>query len=364
MNTKRVVKKKPIPTKTKKAVEKQPIEDSDSEDELKSLKKDRQIVDLETFDAKNLIFSKAAKNSKEVFDKKKKRKMEKTYGYRSNISYKYDDETYGSCLLFFDQEALAGYGLGENRDDETDKLTGHSIGLEIYNTDRPTPMERRFKDVILGIHQAACDYLVANADDFQTSANASSVVSMFRQPLYPKNQKKEVDYTKANLKIYPKLKEKGRSRDSEEADQEDETNVDEEPFEVFTKFYSYDDPDQEINYKDVLEKRGYCRPLIGVESIYCGANGTITLQIKLHEASDWRFAPYMMKRLTTSSRSQPYKAVDEPPKLAPTKEQKTPIPTEPRRLTKGKPVLNLEPEDSDSDSDAGEEYSSDGSASE
>jgi hypothetical protein len=323
---------------------------------IKTLKKDKQIVDQTTFDPSRIIFSDAIKNTKTDA----RTGNSTTVGYRSNISYRYDDETYGPLLLFFDQEAQS-YGVTLNHNDK-DELTGHSISFVIHDNANPTQVEKQFLRTIQAIYEAACTHIVEHQLELCFRTNDASIGNQFSLPLNPKDPStKEVDYTKRNLKIYPKLFEfPNKKKDGKEVESG-------EPFRVVTQFYSYDDPDETIKYSDLIDVWGYARPLIGVESIWCGSNRAASMQLKVHEVSDWRASEQSMSRLTVTSR--PTAELTKP--VAPSKLTKLPVSSSssskaasaPSKPSKANPPMKLEEEEESEseeeyESESGEEYES------
>jgi hypothetical protein len=290
--TKKVAAKAPAPTKKsiKKAIQ------LTTEELLKTLKKDRQIVDQSTFDPNNIIFTDAIESKKVDA----RTGISTPVGHRSNIMYRYDDETYGPLLLFLDQE-VQSYGITLNHNTDTGELTGHAISFMIHDNEKPTQVEKQFLRTIQAIYETACDHIVEHQLDFCIPTDSRSIKNQFALPLYPKDKRtKQVDYTGRNLKIYPKLFEFPNKK--KEGDVKVESG---DPFRVITQFYSYEDPEETIKYSDLIGVWGYARPLIGVEGIWCGSNSAVSMQLKVHEVSDWRSSEQSMSRLTVTSRPKP-----------------------------------------------------------
>jgi hypothetical protein len=266
--------------------------------------KEDRIIDFSKFDVKDLIASEVVTNSVTSTHPKTKKKKTIIYGYRLNIDVDHGDGTFGRCLLFLDED-VHSFGISTNYDEKTGDLTGHSMSFDVYDNEHPTDVENQFLDAIMDVYEWSCGILVEKQEDFQIEHDYESIRKSFPPPLYPRDKRK-VDHSKKYLRIYPKLMEfrkkddEGKGKGKKHRGESDSEDDDSDKFIINTQFYDYYDPDKALDYTKLLDRPGFGRPLISIDSIYVGTNGTISLQLRLREVSDWRPAASVMKRLTES----------------------------------------------------------------
>jgi hypothetical protein len=198
---------------------------------------------------------------------------------RVPVTYKYSDGSYGPLMVSTGK--VFSFGLGENVSQETQKVTGYSMPLCLYNRDGPTQDEILFVTVFNGIVESAKVHLVEHKEDVEKYELEMSDLKKFN-PLYYKKIK-GVPVPGMGPTLYAKciMAKKTQS--------------------IMSMFYD-SRTGLDINPLDLIGKYCLATSVIKFESVFLGAN--ISYQIKLYECEVEQLQQ-SMKRVLPQVQSDP-----------------------------------------------------------
>lgn len=234
-----------------------------------SSERSQQLIDPASLDPKRLVFSDVVEgtvpNSVVKFR-------------RISMAYQNDDGTLTDVLL--PTPRLFSYGIGENTDPQTKKVTGYSLPLILFSKDGATKEETDFLKGFQAVVEAAKHHLVK--EDVKASLNKDWDLNDLKKIAsclyYKKEQGKIVEG--ASPTLYTKListsggKKKGK--DTKESKEDEHPKI-----KILSQFYSEKD-NQPIDPMTLTGRYGHVRAVVKIESIYDGSK--TTLQVKLYEA--------------------------------------------------------------------------------
>lgn len=196
---------------------------------------------------------------------------------RINISTKYSDGTSGDLII--PTEELFSFGVSENKNMETGKVTGHVMPLCLYNRDGPTQEQKDFVTTFNGCVEACRKYLLDNREEIEKYELEASDLKKLNPLYYKKEKGKVVEGTGPTL--YAKLinsKKQGK---------------------ILSMFFDYNGDD--VDPLSLIGKYCYAKSAIKFESIFIG--NKISLQIKLYE-TEVKIVETGMKRLLRRPKAQ------------------------------------------------------------
>jgi hypothetical protein len=198
--------------------------------------------------------------------------------YRINLATKIDKS---ESELVFQMERCRMFGIKENRDMNTNNLTGYSAGMMMF--DQLSPSERQMKtlETFQQIVEKCKDHLMQ--PDIKKKINKTAIkvreqLDTINPVSFMKNketQEPDMNAPVLNAKlIYAKAKKDKDGNDIEGR--------------MISRFYSEDDVDengepQVIDPLDFLNKKGSIIAAIRFESIFVGKD--IKIQVKIYEAA-------------------------------------------------------------------------------
>ncbi len=239
---------------------------------VKSVRKN-QLCDIANYNVNNMIFSDPIE---EVVPNQPFK------GYRINISTKNDDGTVGSLLLTLDR--LFSFGVQENADPATKKVTGHSLPICLWNKDGATETEIQASDKITEIIETCKKNAFENKSKLgKKSKDIESISSLksFDNLLGWKTDENGERVMGVGPIISPKLIEFS-ARDGYTKDGKTFKGREHK---IDTIFYLTNEVDDEGNPREVsplefMDKK-YChvRAVIKIESIYFGSKFTIQCKV-------------------------------------------------------------------------------------
>ena len=212
-----------------------------------------QLVDPESYEVKNMIFSKPVVT--QVPDSKL------TYK-RVNISTKNPDGSQGELCI--PTELLHSFGVNTNLDAKGE-IIGYTMPLCVYSKTGATKQEKAFVDTFNKIVENVKDFIMDNKDDLELySIEERSELKKICNALYykrdPKNKAKIMEDVSPTL--YVKLIQNKKKN------------------EIASEFFDLD-TGRSLKALDLLDKHCQARAVIKFESIFIGTK--ISLQIKLYE---------------------------------------------------------------------------------
>jgi hypothetical protein len=216
-------------------------------------KESTQLVDMETFDVSNMIFSDPIVSS--IPD------TTPAITYRRiNISSRNDDGTVGELVL--PTEEVYSFGVSENLDAKTKEVNGYVMPLCLFNKSGASDAEKRFVDVFNNIVEKCKDYLLENKEELELYDLEGRSDLKKLNPLYYKKDKGKI-VEGAGPTLYAKL------------------IVSKKQDKIVTVFFN--ENGEQINALDLLGKYCYASGAIKIESIFIGGGNKISLQVKLYE---------------------------------------------------------------------------------
>ena len=213
--------------------------------------KNNQLINMENYDIKNMLFSEPVVSSIPG--------TEPPINYRRiNIGTVNSDGSVGDLII--PTGKLFSFGVGENKDLKTKNVNGYSMSLCLWSREGPTKAEKKWTDLFDMIIDNCKKHLLENKDRVDQYDLDERDLKKFN-PLYWKKEKgKVVEGTGPTL--YAKLIIGGKNK------------------KILSMFH-----DEEGNNLEPMSLLGkYCHTIaaIKVESIFIGAK--IAMQVKLYEA--------------------------------------------------------------------------------
>ncbi|XP_022808505.1 uncharacterized protein LOC111345488 [Stylophora pistillata] len=214
---------------------------------------------------KRMIFSKPI--SGEIPDSKPKIEFK-----RINISTLNEDGTEGELIL--PTERLYSFGISENTSQETDKVTGYTFPLCLWNRDGATEEDKIWVETFKAIVDWCIDHLVENREEIDMFEFERSDLTKSKgglNPLYWKMQK--VLNEKTGKIVQQKDPNRGPTLYAK-------LIYSKKTDKFCTKFFDLND--EEIDAHTLMGKYCHAKCAIKIESIFIGAR--ISLQVRLYEA--------------------------------------------------------------------------------
>jgi Protein of unknown function (DUF2738) len=200
---------------------------------------------------------------------------------RINIGTKNEDGTEGELVFLGD--SLFSYGVSENVDKATGKISGYTMPILLHGKDGASEDEKAFTDKLDEIVENCKDYLLDNKKELKMKDLERSDLRKLN-PVYLKKDKEGEVVEGASPTLYAKLivsKKDGKNK-------------------IITEFFD-SVSGESYNPIDLIGKYCFVRPVIKIESLFLGSL-KVSLQIKLYEA-EVKLVNTGMKRLL--SRPQP-----------------------------------------------------------
>jgi hypothetical protein len=211
--------------------------------------RNNQLVNINNYDVNRMVFSEpqvgSIPNTPISFK-------------RISISTLNEDGSIGDLIL--PTEELFSFGVGENVNQQTQKVDGYTLSLCLWDRTNPSAAQKKWTDVFNAIVENAKKHLLDNKEELELYDLSEADLKKFN-PLYWKREKgKIVEGTGPTL--YAKLIQSKKHN------------------KIMTMFFdSRGDP---IDPLTLLGKYNYARAAIKIESIFLG--NKISLQVKLYEA--------------------------------------------------------------------------------
>jgi hypothetical protein len=180
---------------------------------------------------------------------------------RVMINTKYDDGTEGDLILETEKN-LFSFGVGENTNPDTGKVSGYSFPIALHTKTGATENEKKFVETLDKIVERCKDYLVENREEIGKYELERSMLKPM-SAYYIKKEKGKIAEG-ATPTLYPKL------------------IVSKKQDKIVTMFY--DDDENPVDPMTLLGKYCTVHGAIKIESIFIGGGNKISLQIKLYEA--------------------------------------------------------------------------------
>lgn len=242
-------------------------------------KKNNQLTDLEDFDVETqLCFEEPIQ---EIIEQGKT----KITQYRLNIYIKNKDGTEGDLLMDLGQ--CFSFGVQENTNPDTGRVTGHSISISLYDKDGPTEKQKinvsKIEQICNKIKEHIYNTRELYLPKFQFDNANDKQLRNIDKVLWWKKDERGQRVPNRGPMIYPKLFErKARTVIDKKTGEERHEDA-----KILTTFYDINQigEDGEPVKIDATELEGkWCgiHPIVKWESIYFGA--AITGQLKLSEA--------------------------------------------------------------------------------
>jgi hypothetical protein len=232
-------------------------------------KMNTQLSPPETYDVNRLVFSKAVKGSAKVAEGSPEIKFS-----RINILTQNDDGSIGELVL--PTTELFSFGVSVNTSmDGSNKISGHSLPLCLWNKDNPLPIEKAFSSKLEDIVEKCKDHLLLDStmEEIERYELERAQLKKLNSFIYWKKEKGKV-VQGVGPTLYPKLIESKKND------------------KIITSFF--DCNGQTIDPLSLIGKYCYVKAAIKIESIFIGAN--INIQVKVYEA-EVRIVESGVKRL-------------------------------------------------------------------
>lgn len=181
------------------------------------------------------------------------------------LSYNNPNGTIGDLVL--PTERCFSFGVSENTDAQTSKVTGYSVSLCLWDKSGATDAQKKFTDTFDSMCDTFKDYLVENKKEIQKFTLTKESDSMAKvNPLYWKVNKEtgEIMMDKGPM-LYPKLM----------------TRKKDDQLTITSLFYD-SESQVDLDPYELLNKKCVVRCALKLESIYISKS--ISLQVKLWDA--------------------------------------------------------------------------------
>ena len=181
---------------------------------------------------------------------------------RINISYENPDGSIGDLIV--PTENLFSFGVQENTDMASSKVTGYSIPLVLWSRNGASNGEEQFINTIESIVNTCQDHLLTDStkDALEKYDLDISDLKKFN-PIYRKRDKGKIVEGKSPC-LYPKLIVSKKDGDMK-----------------INTFFVSSSTGEDISPTSLLNKRMNCTCSLKIESIFVGR--TISLQVKVYE---------------------------------------------------------------------------------
>ena len=202
---------------------------------------------------------------------------------RINILYKNSDGSVGDLII--PTEQLFSFGVQENTDMASNKITGYSIPLCLWSRTGATDAEENFISTFESIVDTCHSHLLEDTtkDALEKYDLDESDLKKFN-PIYRKRDKGKIVEGKSPC-LYPKL------------------IVSKKDGDISINSFFVDGNGEDINPMNLIGKRMNCTCSLKVESIFVGR--TISLQIKVYECVADILDGGMKRLLSVKPKSKP-----------------------------------------------------------
>lgn len=211
-----------------------------------------QLTSVEDYDVNRMIFSDPRDES--VPDSKVPIKNKRIY-----ISTLYPDGTTGPLIL--PTERLFSFGIQENRSPETDKVTGHSMGLCLYDRDGPTPQQQQWVETFENIVEHCKEHVLSIKKEIGKATLKPAHLDNIASCLYRKKDEDGMPIPNTGT-LYAKLIESKKNG-------------------IVTIFMN--DRGERLDPMTIQKQYCHVHAAVKLESIFVGTK--ISLQVKLYQAN-------------------------------------------------------------------------------
>ena len=180
---------------------------------------------------------------------------------RINVLYKNNDGSVGDLVI--PTEQLFSFGLQENTDMASGKITGYSIPLCLWSRTGATDNEKQFVSTFESIVECCREHLLTDEtkEAIENYSLDQSDLKKFN-PVYRKRDKGKIVEGKSPC-LYPKL------------------IISKKDGDININTFFVDENGDDMNPMNLIGKRMNCTCSIKIESIFVGR--TISLQVKVYE---------------------------------------------------------------------------------
>lgn len=208
-----------------------------------------QLAQVGDYDVKRMVFSDPIKGSI----------PNTTIVYkRINISTLNKDGSVGDLIL--PTERLFSFGVSENVNPETKKVSGHVLSLCLFNRDGPSTAEKAWVETFNNIVEHCKKHLIKNKEEIEQYELAMNDLKKFNVLYYKRDKGRIVEGTGPTL--YAKLIASKKHN------------------KILSMFFNTDS--EPMDPLALLGKYCYVKAAIKIESIFVG--NKISFQVKLYEA--------------------------------------------------------------------------------
>ena len=202
---------------------------------------------------------------------------------RINILYKNSDGSVGDLII--PTEQLFSFGVQENTDMASNKITGYSIPLCLWNRTGATEAEENFISTFESIVNTCHSHLLEDTtkDTLEKYDLDESDLKKFN-PVYRKRDKGKIVEGKSPC-LYPKL------------------IVSKKDGDITINSFFVDENGDDLDPMNLIGKRMNCTCSLKVESIFVGR--TISLQVKVYECVAQMLDGGMKRLLSVKPKSKP-----------------------------------------------------------
>lgn len=193
------------------------------------------------------------------------------------------DGTVGDLII--KTERLFSYGVIQNSDPKTQEVTGYSIPIILHDKDNPTPAQLEFTSIFNEIVEKTKDHILIPSVKREIDPRGKIEERRDLKDLNPLYVKKVdgVPVSGSSPVIYTKLIHNKKTN------------------KITSMFYDLEGTS--LNPLEIIGKYCFITAAIKFESIFIGANGKISFQVKLYEA-EVELQQTGMRRLLTTSRPE------------------------------------------------------------
>ena len=206
--------------------------------------------------------------------------------HRIRLGYNNEDGSTGDLVLA--TEKLFSFGVQENTDMNSGRVTGYSLPLCLHNKNGATEGEKKFCSVIEDIVEKCKDHLIDVKDDIGKYDLERSELKKLN-PIYQKREKGKIVEGKGPS-LYPKLLISKKNGDMK-----------------IQTFFTDADTGDDIDPLILSKKYMYCTCGIKFESIFVGTK--ISLQVKVYECL-YSLVDTGMKRLLSKPKPKSQEIIE------------------------------------------------------
>lgn len=193
---------------------------------------------------------------------------------RINISTRNNDGTIGELVI--PTTKLFSFGVGENKDQNSDKVTGYTFPICLYSRDGPTDEEKTWVETFDKIVDRCVEYILEHKDDIDQYELTRTELTRSKGGLNPIYRKKErVKDEKTGQMVLRDVPGQGPTLYTKLIYSKKNNKF-------LTHFFNI--KDEPLDAMELMGKYCHVNAAIKIESIFIGGTGKISLQVKLYEA--------------------------------------------------------------------------------